>query len=112
MEEPTVIVDPEVLDGFLQKLRDMRAQGALTDDQFHMCVCTLAYEFLIKHNNVDRTMVLLNIPPAEYFKGPFKEQLKSDKLFGASMFQMTYKLIQMGLAGIEFEKPNQPAAEA
>jgi len=109
---PKVIVDPEVLESFLKTLDDMKANNALTEAQYYMCVLTMAYEFLIKHHNVDRTMALLNVPTPEYYRGAFKEQVHDDKLFAHSMFTLVYNLIALGLTDIELEKPNQPAAEA
>lgn len=104
--------DPDELESFLQSLKQMRENKVLDDNAYYQCLVSLAHQFLVKHHNVDRALVLLNMCPPEYFKGAFKEQCRTDSQFAAASFSLTYTLIHMGLAGIEVEEPTQAPGEA
>lgn len=100
------------LDSFQQKVTEMHEAGALSTDGLYMCYTTLASEYLVKHHDAEKALIVLNRCPPEYFTDIIVPQMQKDGLFAQSVVELGYRLVQLGLTGIESDPPNQSPAEA
>jgi hypothetical protein len=104
--------DPQTLIAFEKTITDMHAKGALSSDGLYQCYVTLASEYLCQHHDSERALAILNKCPEAYLSSTIEEQMKKDALFAKSVVELSYRLVQLGLVGVESEKPNQLPAEA
>ena len=111
-EEPKMNTSPTEAEGALTSVEDMYTKGQLPPDRYYQCLVTLASEFLCRHHDADRALVLLNRCPSEYFTNGCLRQMQEEELFAATTVELGYKLIQLGIAEESETVPNLPPASA
>ena len=108
MTVPTV----KLLEDAQAHVEQMYIKGALQPDSYYQCIVTLASDFLCKHHDAERALVLLNRCPPEYFDDTLPIQADGDFLFGEAVIALSYRLIQLGISGVIPDEVNVPGASA
>lgn len=106
------MVTTEETQAALAQIEQMHEVGALPTDSFHKCIVTLASEHLCRRHDPERALILLNRVPPDYYKQTLVSQMEDDTLFAEVVFEMGYRVVQLGIADGEPVRPTQLPAEA
>lgn len=103
--------DKEV-ESVLMDVEEMYRMGAMPQEAYHKCMVSLAAEYL-EHDDLDRCLELLNKCPPSYYMETQPQQADEDSMFAEVVIKMAYKLVKMGVVGMDLDvEPNMPEAEA
>ncbi|MGH7703154.1 MAG: hypothetical protein ACREMO_08665 [Gemmatimonadales bacterium] len=103
---------PEDLSAAAAQVEQMHDAGALPAPAYHKCLATLASEHLCRRHDTEAALILLNRCPPDYFRATIAEQMREDQLFADVMLELSYRLVQLGVADGSPVRPTQLPADA
>lgn len=97
----------------LVTVRQMHNSGQLSDDLFHKCLVSAAYEFILAGEQ-EKGLRLINEPPTSYYRDVQLAQMREDQMYAQLVVVLGYKLMQMGLVEVDGDvlAPNMDPASA
>lgn len=90
-----------------------KTPGAMSDEVYHKCLVSLAYEFICADEQ-QAGLVQLSRVPIGYYQDVQLKQMREDKMYAELVVLLSYKLIQMGVVdgSDKLFVPTMPLAEA
>ena len=87
------------LEGVEGMLERMAQSGALDPNSYYKCMASLASDYVVRHLDIEKGLVILNKLPPEYFDGVIVQQMEAERVFAEAMVVMFYRLQQLGTSG-------------
>ena len=86
----------EEVDSALKTIEEIKKQGVMSDDVYHKCLVSLAFEYACADQQQECLVQLARVP-ASYYKDVQLKHMREDSMYRDLVVLLSYKLIQMGV---------------
>src|SRR4051812_16870084 len=93
--KPKPIRRKEEIDASLKMIEEMHKQ-VMSDDVYHKCVVSLAYEYLMAGEQQEGLRQIMRVPVG-YYQDVQLKQMRDDEMYRDLVVLLSYRLIQLGV---------------